>query len=96
MHHDSESVGTLIEKINAMSLEELKGQLPLAQNSLESIELDLEELMALRDVNVIRVAAMTSRLSALQNRLRSGYFRKLGFWHYPFLGDSAAQARPSV
>jgi uncharacterized protein YecA (UPF0149 family) len=66
MHHDSESVGTLIEKINAMSLEELKGQLPLAQNSLESIELDLEELMALRDVNVIRVAAMASRLSALQ------------------------------
>jgi hypothetical protein len=66
MHHDSESVGTLIEKINTMSLEELKGQLPLAQNSLESIELDLEELMALRDVNVIRVAAMTLRLSALQ------------------------------
>ena len=66
MHHDNESVGTLIEKINAMSLEELKGQLPLAQNSLESIELDLEELMALRDVNVIRVAAMASRLSALQ------------------------------
>jgi hypothetical protein len=49
-----------------MSLEELKGQLPLAQSSLESIELDLEELMALRDVNVIRVAAMASRLSALQ------------------------------
>ena len=66
MHHDSESVSTLIEKINAMSLGELKGQLPLAQNSLESIELDLEELMALRDVNVIRVAAMASRLSALQ------------------------------
>ena len=66
MHHDSESVGTLIEKINAMSLEELTGQLPLAQNSLESIELDLEELMALRDVNVIRVAGMASRLSALQ------------------------------
>jgi hypothetical protein len=66
MHHDSETVGTLIEKVNAMSLEELKAQLPLAQNSLESIELDLEELMALRDVNVIRVAAMTSRLTALQ------------------------------
>ena len=65
MHHGSE-VSTLIEKISAMSLQELKGQLPLAQNSLESIELDLEELMALRDVNVIRVAAMTSRLSALQ------------------------------
>jgi hypothetical protein len=66
MHHDSESVGTLIEKINTMSLEELKGQLPLAQNSLESIELDLEELMALRDVNVIQVAAMRSRLTGLQ------------------------------
>jgi hypothetical protein len=66
MRHDSETVGTLIEKVNAMSLEELKAQLPLAQNSLESIELDLEELIALRDVNVIRVAAMTSRLTALQ------------------------------
>jgi hypothetical protein len=66
MPHDSETVGTLIEKVNAMSLEELKAQLPLAQNSLESIELDLEELIALRDVNVIRVAAMTSRLTALQ------------------------------
>jgi hypothetical protein len=49
MRHDSESVSTLIDKINAMSLEELKGQLPLAQNSLEFIELDLEQLMALRD-----------------------------------------------
>ena len=66
MRHDSETVGTLIEKVNAMSLEELKAQLPLAQNSLESIELDLEELITLRDVNVIRVAAMTSRLTALQ------------------------------
>jgi hypothetical protein len=49
-----------------MSLDELKGQLPLAQNSLEAIEVELEQLMALRDVNVIRVAAMTSRLAALQ------------------------------
>ena len=55
-----------IDEIDAMSLEELEARLPLAQNSLESIELDLQELMALRDVNVIRVAAMTSRLSALQ------------------------------
>ena len=66
MRHDSESVSALIEKINAMSLEELKGQIPFAQNSLESIVLDLEELMALRDVNVIRVAAMRSRLTGLQ------------------------------
>ena len=66
MKPDSQSVARLIEKVNAMSLEELKGQLPLAQNSLESIKLDLEELMALRDINVIRVAAMISRLDALQ------------------------------
>jgi hypothetical protein len=66
MKPDSQSVARLIEKVNAMSLEELKGQLPLAQNSLESIELDLEEHMALRDINVIRVAAMISRLDALQ------------------------------
>ncbi len=66
MQSDSESVDKLIDKINAMSLEELKGQLPLAQNSLESIEVELEQLITLRDVNVIRVAAMTSRLAALQ------------------------------
>jgi hypothetical protein len=66
MKPDSQSVARLIEKVNSMSLEELKGQLPLAQNSLESIELDLEEHMALRDINVIRVAAMISRLDALQ------------------------------
>ena len=66
MKPDSQSIARLIEKVNAMSLEELKGQLPLAQNSLESIELDLEEHMALRDINVIRVAAMISRLDALQ------------------------------
>jgi len=66
MRYDSESVSALIEKINAMSLEELNGQLPLAQNSLESIKLDLEELMALRDANVIQVAAMRTRLTGLQ------------------------------
>ena len=66
MRPDSETVGTLIEKVNAMSLDELKGRLSLAQNSLEAIEVELEQLMALRDVNVIRVAAMTSRLAALQ------------------------------
>jgi hypothetical protein len=69
MRPDSESVGTLIEKVNAMSLDELKGQLPLAQNSLEAIEVELEQLMALRDVNVIRVAAMTSRLAVLCSKL---------------------------
>ena len=48
MRPDSETVGTLIDKINAMNLDELKGQLPLAQNSLEAIEVELEQLMAQR------------------------------------------------
>ncbi len=65
MRHDSEPVGAFLDKINAMSLEELKYQLPLAQNSLEAIEGELEELMALRDANVIRVAAMRARLDTL-------------------------------
>ena len=60
------SSGTFLDKINDMSREELEHQLPLAQNSLEAIEVELEELMALRDVNVIRVAAMKARLAALR------------------------------
>jgi hypothetical protein len=55
-----------VDKINVMNLEELENQLPLAQNSLEAIEVELEELMALRDLNVIRVAAMRARLAALR------------------------------
>jgi hypothetical protein len=34
MRPDSESVGTLIEKVNAMSLDELKGQLPWPRTPL--------------------------------------------------------------
>jgi hypothetical protein len=49
-----------------MNRKELKHQLPLTQNSLEAIEVDLGELMALRDANVIRVAAMMARLATLQ------------------------------
>jgi hypothetical protein len=60
------SPGAFIDKVNVMSLEELEYQLPLAQNSLEAIEVELEELMALRDVNVIRVAAMRARLATLR------------------------------
>jgi len=62
----SKPVGAFIDKINVMSRKELEHQLPLAQNSLEAIEVELEELMALRDTNVIRVAAMTARLATLQ------------------------------
>lgn len=64
--HDSEPSGAFIEKINTMSLEELEHQLPLARNSLGAIEVELEQLMGLRDTNVIRVAAMMARLATLQ------------------------------
>jgi hypothetical protein len=60
------SPGAFLDKIHGMSLEELEYQLPLAQNSLEAIEVELEELMALRDTNVIRVAAMRARLATLR------------------------------
>ena len=73
-----------------MSLDELKGQLPLAQNSLESIELDLEQLMALRDVNVIRVAAMRSRLTGLQQEdpsLPEQLNRRLALLQTPFIHE---------
>jgi len=67
MRQDStKPVGAFIDKINGMNRKELEHQLPLAQNSLEAIEVELEELMALRDANVIRVAAMTARLATLQ------------------------------
>ena len=51
MRNDSQPAGESIEKVNLMSLEQLEHQLPLAQNSLEAIELELEALMALRDAN---------------------------------------------
>ena len=66
MRNDSQPIGAPIDKVNVMSLKELKHQLPLAQNSLEAIEVELEALMALRDGNIIRVAAMMARLASLQ------------------------------
>ena len=66
MRHNGEPTATFIDKISVMSLKELEHQLPLTQNSLEAIEVELEELMALRDINVIRVADMTTRLATLR------------------------------
>jgi hypothetical protein len=65
IRRDGEPSGAFMEKVYAMNLEELAYQLPLARNSLEAIELELEELMAQRDTNVIRVAVMTARLATL-------------------------------
>ena len=58
--------GVYMDAINAMSREEIVDQLPVLQDTLEAIELDLERLMALRDTAIIRIAAMTARLAALQ------------------------------
>jgi hypothetical protein len=41
-----------------MNRKELEHQLPLTQNSLEAIEAELEELITLRDTNLIRLAAI--------------------------------------
>ena len=50
MRHDTdEPVGAFLDRINKMSRNELEHQLPLARNSLEAVEVELEELMALRD-----------------------------------------------
>ncbi len=65
-HERDEPVSAFLDKINTMSRKDLEHQLPLARNSLEAVEVELEELMALRDTNVIRVAAMTARLATLQ------------------------------
>ena len=49
-----------------MSLEELDRKLPLAQNFLDAIEVELDELLALRDAHIIREAAITIRLATLK------------------------------
>ncbi|MBV9455383.1 MAG: hypothetical protein JOZ19_14920 [Rubrobacter sp.] len=67
-----------MDKISLMSLEQLEHQLPLAQNSLEAVELELEALMALRDANIIRVAAMTARLATLQQEEEGTKLSRIG------------------
>jgi hypothetical protein len=52
-------------QVAAMSVQEIREQLPLAQDHLEAIESGLEELMDQRDVSVILIAAMQARLDAL-------------------------------
>jgi len=51
MRHDDSDyhIDAFLEKLSAMSLEELEHKLPLAQNSLAAIEVELDELLALRD-----------------------------------------------
>ena len=69
MRHDDHSdyhIDAFLKKLSTMSREELEHKLPLAQNSLAAIEVELDELLALRDAHVIRVAAITTRLATLK------------------------------
>ncbi len=61
-----EDLGTYMDDIDAMTLEELENQLPKAQDALETIESKLEELMGLRDAALVSAAAMAARLAALK------------------------------
>jgi hypothetical protein len=67
MSHDSDyHIDAFLEKLSDKDLQELEYMLPLAQNSLEAIEVELEDLIALRDAHVIRVAAITTRIATLR------------------------------
>ncbi len=61
-----DELGTYMDNIDDMSLDELEEQLPQAQEALEAIEAKLEELMGLRDAALVCAAAMSARLAALK------------------------------
>lgn len=61
-----DELGTYMDDIDEMSLDELEEQLPQAQEALEVIEAKLEELMGLRDAALVCAAAMSARLAALK------------------------------
>ena len=61
-----DELGTYMDDIDDMSLDELEEQLPQAQEALEVIEAKLEELMGLRDAALVCAAAMSARLAALK------------------------------
>ena len=55
-----------LSEVAAMTVEELRTHLSLAERHLDAIEGELEELQALRDIAIIRLAAMRARLVALE------------------------------
>ena len=63
---NSDELATYLDDIDAMSMEQLKEQLPKAQEALDALESKLEELMGLRDATLVSAAAMAARLSALK------------------------------
>jgi hypothetical protein len=63
---DSGDVGTYMDDIDNMNLNELEEKVPQAQEALEAIEAKLEELMGMRDAALVCAAAMSARLAALK------------------------------
>ena len=63
---DSGDLGTYMDDIDNMSLDELEEKVPQAQEALEAIEAKLEELMGMRDAALVCAAAMSARLAALK------------------------------
>lgn len=61
-----DDLGTYMDDIDDMGVDELEEQLPQAQEALEAIEAKLEELMGLRDSALVCAAAMSARLAALK------------------------------
>ena len=63
---DADALGTYMDDIDNMSVNELEEQLPQAQEAIEAIESKLEELMSLKDAALVCAAAMSARLAALK------------------------------
>ncbi len=61
-----DDLGTYMDNIDDMGVNELEEQLPQAQEAIEAIESKLEELMSLKDAALVCAAAMSARLAALK------------------------------
>jgi hypothetical protein len=61
-----DDLGTYMDNIDDMGVNELEEQLPQAQEAIEAIESKLEELMGLKDAALVCAAAMSARLAALK------------------------------
>ncbi len=61
-----DDLGTYMDNIDDMGVNELEEQLPQAQEAVEAIESKLEELMSLKDAALVCAAAMSARLAALK------------------------------
>jgi hypothetical protein len=71
-----DDLGTYMDNIDVMGIDELEKQLPQAQEAMEAIESKLEELMGLKDAALVCAAAMSARLAALK---QTGAERGSGF-----------------